>query len=325
MLRLVLVIVFSASTAKLLSAQGAAAEPQLNAAEVGFATGKVLRCQNLRRQGRQIFCQLSGSDAEQNFSTDEVIFIRNAQGEYEFIFPDEAPAAANTNAVTPGAPPAQHEALLLAGVGLGLSDNSDLTAFALDYARSLAADYNARLTPAGFVAQPGLEAAKLSAQFYLEYRYLRGDYALGLSAHYLTIPKSSAVVSSAFYTGQETVNVDGYALPVCALFYYRLWGDRDLGLHVGIGGGALFASVLLTRNYGNNSTYEEARSLTPMLQLTPELQLRVGALIVTAAAPLFWAEGRSVGGEITGVQTGSRVAAASITGAGLRLAVGYGF
>lgn len=293
--------------------------------EIGLATGRVISANIVRRDKKEIVYRLPGSTDEQSLPLGEVIFIRSPQGAYDFIFPDEKPVAAEAAAVPQNAASSQTETLLLVGVGLTFSDNSALTAFAGEYARALAADYNSRLTPAGFVAQPGLEAGSLSALFSAEYRWLRGEYMLGLGAGYTVIPKSSAVVSSAAYSGQETINVDGYAVPVTVMVYYRIWGDRSFGFHLGAGGGALFTSVLVTRNFGRGSDYEEARGLAPMLQLRPELHLRAGPVTLVAAIPVFWAEGRPVGGDISAIQTGSRVAAASFTGAGFNLSVGYNF
>lgn len=293
--------------------------------EIGLATGKVFTAAIIQRDKKQLIYRLPGSADEQSLPLGEVIFIRSPKGAYDFIFPDEKPAAVEAAAVPQNAASSQTETLVLVGVGLTFSDNSVLTTFANDYAKALAADYNARLSPAGFVAQPGLEAGNLSAIFSAEYRWLRGDYALGLSAGYAVIPKSSAVVSSASYSGQETVNVDGYAVPVTAILYYRIWGDRSLGFNLGAGGGALFTSVLVTRNFGGSSGYEEARGFAPMLVLRPELSLRAGPVTLIAAVPVFWAEGRPVGGDITATQKSGRVAAASFTGAGFLLSVGYGF
>lgn len=294
-------------------------------AEIGLATGKVIRCQIISRDAKEIVYRLTDSEENKRLALDEVIFVRSDKGAYEFIFPEEKPAETKSAAPAQCTAPAASETLLLVGVGLTLSDNSALTAFAGEYARALAADYNSRLTPAGFVAQPGLEAGSLSALFSAEYRWLRGEYMLGLGAGYTVIPKSSAVVSSATYSGQETINVDGYAVPVTVMVYYRIWGDRSFGFHLGAGGGALFTSVLVTRNFGRGSDYEEARGLAPMLQLRPELHLRAGPVTLVAAIPVFWAEGRPVGGDISAIQTGSRVAAASFTGAGFNLSVGYNF
>ncbi|MFZ5629368.1 MAG: hypothetical protein ACOY5B_09600 [Spirochaetota bacterium] len=293
--------------------------------EIGLATGKVFAANIIRRDKKELIYRLPGAAEEKRLPLDEVIFIRSAQGAYEFIFPDEKPAGSQPAAAPQNTSQSETETLLLVGVGVTLSDNSALTAFARDYAGALAADYNSRLTPAGFVAQPGLEAGSLGALFSAEYRWLRGDYMLGLGAGYTVIPKSSAVVSSAAYSGQETINVDGYAVPVTAIVYYRLWGDRNFGLHMGAGGGALFTSVLVTRNFGGSSGYEEARGFAPMLVLRPELSLRAGPVTLVAAIPVFWAEGRPVGGDITATEKSGRAAAASFTGAGFMLSVGYGF
>ncbi|GAB4423405.1 MAG: hypothetical protein OHK0011_03280 [Turneriella sp.] len=297
--------------------------------EIGLATGKVIVAKIVQRSPKEIVYRLSTSTEETKLSLQEVIFIRSTDGAYEFIFPEEKPeempADGQTATPAPTAARSATENLFLVGVGVTLSDNSALTTFANDYAQALAADYNARLSPAGFVAQPGLDAAHLNALFSAEYRWLRGDYAIGLFAGYSILPKSSAVVSSAAYSGQETVNVDGYALPVTAILYYRIWGDRSLGFNLGAGGGALFTSVLMTRNFGSKSAYEEARGLAPMLLLRPEFALRIGSVNLIAALPIFWAEGRPVGHDISATQASGRVAAASFTGAGLQLAVGYEF
>jgi hypothetical protein len=312
-----------ALSAPLFSAQDTAAAENSEAtlSEIGLATGKVITGIILRRDKRELIYRLSASDEEITLPLDEVIFLRSSTGTYEFIFPEEKPAEA--------APPhaaiaADGENVVLVGVGLTLSDNSPLTAFAREYASALAADYNSRLIPAGFVAQPGLEAGKLAALLSAEYRLLRADFMLGLGAAYTVIPKSSAVVSSAAHSGQETINTDGYAVPVTAIIYYRIWGDRNLSFSLGAGGGALFTSLLLTRNFGGKSSYEEVYGLAPMLIFKPELSLRLSSLLLALSLPVFWAEGRPATFE-TGVLPAGRNTAASLTGMGFQLAVGYSF
>ena len=301
-----------------------AGEQRATVVEIGLAIGRVFSATIISRDEKLLVYRLPGSPEEKSLPLDEVIFIRNAGGAYEFIFPEEKPAENPPAAAAKTAEKSQGETLLLLSVGLTYSDNSALTSFTNDFAQALAADYNARLTPAGFVAQPGLEASRLSALFSAEHRWLRGVYSLGLGAGLTVIPKSSAVVSSASYSGQETVNVDGYAVPVTVIIYYRIWGDPGFGLNLGAGGGALFTSVLVTRNFGGSNDYEEVRGFAPLLIFRPELSMRAGPVTLIAALPVFWAEGRPVAADASVTEGTGRVAAASLTGAGITLAVGYG-
>lgn len=297
------------------------AQPTAALVEIGLATGKVIRGELVRRDRQKMVYRASESPEERELPLSEVIFVRDSTGRYEFIFPPEetAPTEQKPQEKKAANLAVESESTLFVGLGLTTADNSPLTDFTRDVADVLANDYNARLSPAGFVAQPGLDAASITTLVSAEYRRTRSDYLLGLMAAFALLPKSSAVVSSANYVGQETINADGYAVPVALLFYYQLWGDRDFGLKMGFGGGALFTSVLVTRNFGNKSDYEEFWGLAPLLVLRPELAMRWGSLSLLMAAPVFWAEGRPVRYEIAGE---SRSAAASLTGGGITLAVG---
>lgn len=300
------------------------AQPTAAPVEIGLASGKVIRGELVRRDRQKMVYRASESAEDKELPLSEVIFVRDSTGRYEFIFPAEETGQSTTEQKPQENKmanlPVESETALFLGAGLTAADNSPLTGFTRDVAGVLANDYNARLSPAGFVAQPGLNAASITTLFSTEYRRTRSDYLLGLMAAFALLPKSSAVVSSANYVGQETINADGYAVPIALLLYYRLWGDRDFGLNMGFGGGALFTSVLVTRNFGNKSDYEEFWGLAPLLVLRPELVMRWGSLSLLLATPVFWAEGRTVRYEVAGE---SRSAAASLTGVGVTLAVGY--
>lgn len=306
---------------------------ETNVSEIGLATGRVFAANIIQRDKKQLVYRLPGAAEEKRLPLSEVIFIRSAEGKYEFIFPEEKPEEkpeeiAKASEAHPSAQATvqqKAENMLLAGVGLLYSDNSTLTSFAREYAGVLAQDYNARLSPAGFVAQAGREAASVSALFSVEYRWLCTNSMIGVGAGYAEIPKSSAVVSSTNYSGQETITLDGYAIPITAVYYYRLIVQDYWAFEVGLGGGALFTSVLLGRNYNGNSSYEEARGLAPMLLLRPELSLRIGALAFFLAIPLSWAEGEPFSGEFsaTGLTAATAAATPSLTGIGVQLALGY--
>ncbi|MCX7633562.1 MAG: hypothetical protein N2Z22_09555, partial [Turneriella sp.] len=129
------------------------------------------------------------------------------------------------------------------------------------------------------------------------------------------LPKSSAVVSSPNYQGQETINTDGYQLPFAFILDRTLWRTDSVGLLLGLGAGALFSSVFTSRHFGNASDYHEQRSLAPLLVARLELFWRWGELRFVLKMPLFWAEGRPIAEDSP--------AAPSFSGVGLAIGLGY--
>lgn len=285
--------------------------------EIGLSTGKVLRAIITRSDEKNIWYKENSAAEEKSLPVADAIFIRSGDGSYRFIFPAETPAVENATA-----PAAEEDMMALAGIALQLADNSSVSGFTRDYANALAADYNARLNPKGFIGEQSREAAALAVQFSAELRFFWPNFILGFGMGYSFLPKSAAVVSSASYSGQETISIDGYFIPATATIYYRMVAAKDWGFNLGFGGGALYSSVLLTRNIGAGSNYEEVASLAPLLQFRPEFTLRAGVVTLVFALPVTWAESRPIGviGENLSIQ--NRAVTASLTGVGFQVAAG---
>lgn len=322
-----LLIVFSVSavySAKAAKAGAAAiAQPEEKTepmAEIGLSTGQVIKGIIVRVGEKEIVYKDDPKSPEKSLPADAAIFIRSPAGEYRFIFPPETAeqAAATKNE------PQNSEFIIIAGITGHFADNSATGDFTNEYANALAVQYNQQLNPKGFTARETREAAAVQWQFHAEPRLVYSQLMLGFSLGYAALPKTAALVSSSFYTGQLTLNVDGFFIPAVAMVYYRWVTGPDWGINLGAGAGVLYSSVHFTQNNGAASDYQIFTSYNPMLVFKPELTYRLGRFTLIAALPVYWAESRDLSDGDTTLSSVSKVNAisANLTGIGFSLSLG---
>ncbi len=310
----------SESTAKAEPAAETTGAP-LPIAEIGLSTGEIRRGMILRQDKTQVVYHDTATNSEKILAQADVIFIRNVDGKYQFNFGTDTAQPTTVEAEKPGNTTTAW--FLFGGVGFLTTDNSAVTGFIDSYAKALATDLNTRYALGGFRGESGQEAARLSGIFTADLRYLWRDLYFGFSLGYSFLPKSSAVVSSANYSSQETLNIDGYFIPALFTVYFPLFESGIWRLNLGVGGGALFSSVLLTLNNGSKSDYEEVRTLSPAVHLQPELMLSLASLTVIVSVPIYWAESLPIGNMGETLTISNRVTTASMSGVGLQIAAGY--
>lgn len=290
-------------------------------AEIGLSTGEIRRGVILRQDKTQVVYHDTTMNSEKILAQVDVIFIRSVDGKYQFNFGTDPVQPTAVEAAKPG--DATTAWFLFGGVGFLTTNNSAVTEFIDSYAKALATDLNTRYALGGFRGENGQEAARFSGVFTADLRYLWHDLYFGFSVGYSFLPKSSAVVSSANYSSQETLNIDGYFIPALFTVYFPLFESGIWRFNLGVGGGALFSSVLLTLNNGIESDYEEVRTLSPAVHLQPELMLSLTSLTVIVSVPIFWAESLPIGNMGETLTISNRATTASMSGVGLQIAAGY--
>lgn len=287
--------------------------------EIGLNNGQIIRGTIINVTATEVIYREGEDPAEKKLGTDTVIFVRSADGSYRFIYPPEAPVE-NKPATAPGTT----DFFFTAGIIAHFADNSTTGDYTREYGNALAAQYNQQTSAKGFTSNQTRDAAAIQWHFAVEPRLVQQQYMLGLHLGYAALPKTTAVISSAAYTGQLTLSINGTFYPVAAIFYYRLYAEPDWGLNLGFGAGAMYSSVQITQNNGTASDYQIFTSLNPILIFKPEFTYRLGPLTFYVSVPIFWAESRDVtDGEQTLLTTNAKnVISANLTGVGIQLAAG---
>lgn len=303
----------------------AGAETESAQSEIGLNTGQVIKGHVIRITATEIVYKESENSPEKTLASDAVIFVRSADGAYRFIFPPEP--AAETQPAAPKPEPKTSALLLSFGIIAHFADNSATGDFTRDLSNALAVQYNQQLNPKGFTAQQTREAAAVQWQFFAEARLVQQQTMFGILAGYAALPKTSGLVSSSFYQGQLTQNLNGTFLPIAATFYYRLFAEADWGVNLGIGAGMLFTSVQLSQNNGTTTDYQVFTSYNPLLIFKPEFTYKLGPVTALLSLPFYWAESRDVtDGDTTLLSINkANVVSANLTGIGVSLALGMNF
>jgi hypothetical protein len=132
-------------------------------------------------------------------------------------------------------------------------------------------------------------------------------------------------VSSPSASGQITINVSGMLFPLTAMFYYRVFKTKSMGINLGAGAGVLYSAVSVNQNGGIGAGEQVYTGANPMLALKPEFTYQLGPVQVLLSVPFYWAESRDLSdGETTLNKINStNVLSPNLTGLAVSLAAGY--
>lgn len=291
--------------------------------EISDSAGQISKAKVLGIGEKEILIRDPATGDDKKLATENLIFVRLANGKYYFFFPPEPPPSANPAKSAP-AGPGKWE--IVAGVGGHFANNDSITDYKNEYAASLATLYNQKVG-SGFNTNSGVAGGGIHWQFYAEPRLNYDNFILGLSVGYAGLPKTSAVVSSAASSTQSTINLNGQFFPLTFMFYYRLVADGPLGINLGFGAGVLYTALRMAIVGGPAENEQILTSLNPMLVFKPEITYQFGRIRMLLAVPFSWAEARDVtDGEETLIRINSRnIVTPNLSGIGVTLAVGFSF
>lgn len=295
-----------------------AAAPVLD--EISDSAGQISKAKVLGIGEKEILIKDPATGDEKKLPTENLIFVRLANGKYYFFFPPEPPPSA-TPAKNAPAGPGKWE--FTAGIGGHFANNDSVADYKNEYAASLVTRYNQQVG-SGFSTNSGVAGGGIHWQFFAEPRLNYDNFILGLSVGYAGLPKTSAVVSSAASSTQSTINLNGQFFPVTFMFYYRLIADGPLGINLGFGAGVLYTALRMAIVGGPADNEQILTSINPMLVFKPEVTYQFGRIRMLLAVPFSWAEARDVtDGEETLIRINSgNIVSPNLSGIGVMLAVG---
>lgn len=297
------------------------APPAPSLDEVSDSEGKISKTKVLGIGEKEILIKDPVTGDEKKIPTDNLIFVRLANGKYYFFFPSEPPPQ-QAPAKTTAAGPAKWE--ITAGFAGHFANNDSVADYTGDYAASLVTRYNQQIG-SGYSASPSAGAAAIHWQLFSELRLNFESFILGFSAGYAALPKNTALVSAPAQSVQSAISVNGQFFPATFMFYYRFIADGPLGVNFGVGAGALYSALRVTTIGGPADNDQILTSLNPMLVAKPEVTYQWGRITLLLSIPFYWAEARDVtdGEEALLKIKGRNIVAPNLSGVGVMLAAGF--
>lgn len=283
---------------------------------------------------KEIVYKETGANAEGRAPIHNLHFIRKTNGEYRFFAPAQTelknPTRIATEEVKPKESqipdsPAKAQVFLTAGGVLHLAKNSDSADYINGLSTFVANAANQVNNPKGFTGRLVTDAPKMQYQGFVEPRIVYKQAMIGLSAGYATFQKIAGTVSSPNYSNALTLSLEGYFVPIFAIFYFRLPLTANLSVNLGIGGGVMHTSIRYMEDdtFTNNSARYTAWSAVALAK--PEFSYRMGSAVLMLSTPFYFAESRKVeSGSISLVNGGTgKVISPNLTGVSFSIAVGF--
>ena len=203
--------------------QGAPGE----SAEIGLATGSIVKAWKIQITDEEVTYRQSETSPEIKIPVEQVQFVRNANGEYQF-FPggrkNEKPAGSIGF-------------YLVGGVGMHFAKNTQSREFITSVGNSLAFELNRASDAKGFTAALKSSSSSPQLHAFVEPRIYGDRWMFGLGAGYATFAQISSVVQSPYFVYESTASLSGFFIPITATYYWLLPLSANTKLHLGFGAG----------------------------------------------------------------------------------------